>query len=143
MSAIRTFEDLKVWQKGCQLYKEIFDVTKRSAFNQDFDLRRQLRKSAGSIPDNIAEGYEREGNREYRQFLSIAKGSAGELRSQIKRAYIVEFISTEEIQDLKAKAEEISRMLKGLMNYISTSEIKGSKFMEPEPNYGHDETFKP
>ncbi|MFY0673845.1 MAG: four helix bundle protein [Bacteroidia bacterium] len=143
MSSVRSFEDLKVWQKGCQLYKEIFEITKRPEFNQDFDLRRQLRKSAGSIPDNIAEGYEREGNREYRQFLSISKGSAGELRSQIHRAYIVEFVSTIEMKDLKAKAEEVSRMLKCLMNYISNSEIKGSKFMEPEPNYGQRESFKP
>ncbi|MGB0428912.1 MAG: four helix bundle protein [Bacteroidia bacterium] len=143
MSTVRSFEDLKVWQKSCQLYKEIFDVTKRPSFNQDFDLRRQLRKSAGSIPDNIAEGYEREGNREYRQFLSISKGSAGELRTQIHRAYLVEFISKAEMTELKARAEEVSRMLKGLMNYISNSEIKGSKFMEPEANYGQRESFKP
>jgi len=143
MSKVRTFEDLKVWQYACQLYKEIFDVTKKASFNQDYDLRRQLRKSAGSIPDNIAEGYEREGNKEYRQFLSISKGSAGEFRSQIQRAYLVDLISEDEMKNLKAKAEEISRMLNGLMNYIAKSNFTGSKFMEPEVEYSISDSFEP
>ena len=78
---VKRFEDLIVWQKARILAKEVYILSKRKGIKEDFGLKDQILNSSGSIPDNIAEGFERNGNKEYKQFLSIAKGSAGELRS--------------------------------------------------------------
>lgn len=78
---INRFEDLEIWQEAREFCKFIFDITSSGPFNKDFRFRDQIRASSGSIMDNIAEGYERDGNKEFIQFLSIAKGSCGEARS--------------------------------------------------------------
>jgi len=77
------FEDLRVWKITRELAKSIYGVTRASVMSRDYALKDQMRRSAISSMSNIAEGYERDGNRELRQFLSIAKGSIGELRSQL------------------------------------------------------------
>jgi len=128
MAKIEKFEDLEVWQLARELCKIVYSLTKKNPFCKDFELVRQIRKSSGSIMDNIAEGYERDGNKEFIQFLSISKSSCGEVRSQSYRALDQSYISKEEFEELYNKASSISKMLSGFINYLRKSEINGIKY---------------
>ncbi|MBN8701532.1 MAG: four helix bundle protein [Bacteroidetes bacterium] len=136
MATIERFEDLKVWQKARQLNKEIYKVSNTGAFSKDFGLRDQIRRSSISIVSNIAEGYERNGTKEFNQFLSIAKASAAELRAQLYVSFDLEYISEQEFNTLISIVLEVSKMLSGLMSYLQTTEIKGNKFKESAELYG-------
>lgn len=128
MAKIEKFEDLEVWKEARELCKIVYSLTKKPVFSKDFDLVRQIRRSSGSIMDNIAEGFERDGKKEFIQYLSIAKGSAGEVRSQSYRAFDQNYISKEEFNELYEKANDISKMLSGFINYLKNSELKGIKY---------------
>ena len=97
---IERFEDLEIWQEARDLCKFVFSITLSDAFKKDFKFRDQIRASSGSIMDNIAEGFERGGNKEFIQFLYIAKGSCGETRSQSYRAFDFQYLSNEEYPGL-------------------------------------------
>jgi four helix bundle protein len=128
MATWRNFEELKVWQKVRKLCQKIYDVTNRAPFSTDYRFRDQYRASSGSIMDNIAEGFERGGTKEFIQFVGYSKGSAGEVRSQTYRAFDVKHITEEEFNDIFAEVIEISKMLNGLTAYLKETEIKGIKF---------------
>ncbi len=128
MSTIQKFEDMEVWQKARQLCNESYPLTLKGTFERDFKLRDQINGSSGSVMDNIAEGYERDGKLELRQFLSISKGSCGEVRSQLYRALDRNHIAIEEFNRLKLQSEQISKQLKGFMAYLNNSEFKGAKY---------------
>lgn len=128
MSKVEKFEDLNVWQLARALCKEIQALTLKESFSKDFKLIGQIKGSSGSVMDNIAEGFERDGNKEFIQFLSISKGSCGEARSQLYRAIDCGYISQEEFDVTYAKALECSKMLTGFIKYLKDSEIKGNKF---------------
>lgn len=128
MSKVERFEDLKVWQLARELCKEVHKLTLKDSFSRDFKLIGQIKSSSGSIMDNIAEGFERDGNKEFIQFLSISKGSCGETRSQLYRAIDNEYITQEEFDLAYDKTLECSKMLKGFMTYLKASELKGNKF---------------
>jgi four helix bundle protein len=127
MAKIERFEDMEVWQKARNLCKEIYSITNKG-FEKDFKLRDQINGSSGSIMDNISEGFERNGKLEFRQFLSIAKGSCGEVRSQLYRALDRNYINSEEFEKLRFQSEEISKQLKGFITYLNASEFKGEKY---------------
>jgi four helix bundle protein len=133
---IHCFEDLKVWQKARALNVKVYQLTLDETFSKDFGLKNQIRNASVSISSNIAEGFERNGNKEFSQFLSIAKGSAGEVRSQLYLAKDLEYIPEENFQTLVDDLTEISKMLNGLIRYLKETELKGSKFMEEEVTYG-------
>lgn len=97
---VRCFEELEVWQEARELCKLVRDITGKGEFARDFGLKNQMRNSSGSIMDCIVEGFERGGNREFAQFLSIAKGSCGETRSQSYRAFDYRYIEEEELKEL-------------------------------------------
>lgn len=128
MATFTTFEQKGAWQKARQLVKELYRVTGQGAFARDYDLRNQIRRASVSIMSNIAEGFERSGTGEFNQFLSTAKGSAGEVRSQLYVALDQEYISHPVFESLCMQATEISRMIGGLMTYLKTSGIRGTKF---------------
>jgi S23 ribosomal protein. len=128
---IEKFEDLEIWQEARSLCKIIFEITRKDPFNKDFKLRDQIRTSSGSIMDNTAEGFERGGNKEFIQFLSIAKGSCGECRSQSYRAFDYEYISDEVLNDLIIRTNQLSRKISSLMSYLKNSTITGPKYKKP------------
>lgn len=128
MSTIHCFEDILAWKKARILCKKIYDFTRKNSFSKDFKLVDQIKGSSGSAMDNIAEGFERGGNKEFIQFLYISKGSAGETRSQLYRALDNEYISQPEFQQAYDLAMEVSRLLSGFINHLKNSEIKGEKF---------------
>jgi len=107
--AVERFEDLEIWQEARALSKVIFQLSKRTPFKNDFKLKNQIKGSSGSTMDNIAEGFERNGRKEFLQFLSIAKGSCGETRSQSYRAFDYEYITRDELNDLVNECTKLSK----------------------------------
>ena len=128
MATIKRFEDLEVWKKARILANDAYEIICSGTLQKDFKLRDQMNDSSGSIMDNIAEGFERSSKLEFINFLSIAKGSAGELRSQLYRTLDRKHITQEKFKELFDKTEEIGKMLGGFIDYLNKSEIKGTKF---------------
>lgn len=119
---------MELWKKSRELAKDIFELINEAKPAKDYKLRDQMNSSSGSIMDNIAEGFERGGKLEFINFLSIAKGSAGELRSQLYRTFDREYITQERFEVLVSKTEEVGKMLGGFIEYLKKSEMRGSKF---------------
>ena len=128
MASYKRFEDLPIWQKARSFSKRIFEITLEDKFSKEFRMCSQIRAASGSIMDNIAEGFERNGNGEFKQFLYIAKGSCGETRSQIYRAFDYGFISEKQFEEMKSLSEEISKSINSFIDYLNNTEIKGTKF---------------
>jgi four helix bundle protein len=128
MATFNRFEDIMAWQKARVLCKIINSFTQKEVFSKDFKLISQIKSSSGSAMDNIAEGFERGGNKEFSQFLSISKGSAGETRSQLYRALDNEYITENEFQEAYNLADEVGKLTGALMNHLKSSELRGNKF---------------
>jgi four helix bundle protein len=126
---IKHFEDLEIWQEARDLAKFVFEISRQDGFSEDFRFRGQFRSSSGSIMDNIAEGFERDGNKEFIQFLSIAKGSCGETRSQSYRAFDCNYISQEQLNDLLDRTIKLSNRIGSFMKYLRHSNLIGSKYI--------------
>jgi four helix bundle protein len=124
---VRDFEDLDVFQKARELVSQIYTVTGQGKFSKDFGLVDQMRRAGVSIVSNIAEGFERGGNPELIQFLYIAKGSCGELRSQLMVALDQGYLTKETYHRLVDVARHVSIMLKNLAAYLKKSDYKGPK----------------
>ena len=118
---IECFEDLFTWQKGIELVKEIYLITEKKELKTDYGLKDQLRRAAVSIPTNIAEGFERRSSKEYLNFLNIAKGSSGEVRSLLYVALEVGYIDKLEHQLLREKAKFISSSIANQMKAINNA----------------------
>jgi four helix bundle protein len=118
---IETFEDLQVWQRGIELVKQVYLLTKEGELRKDFGLRDQLRRASVSVPTNIAEGFERYSRKEYVQFLNIAKGSAGEVRSLIRVAFEVGYLDKSKYEKFYSHAMELSRMLSAQIQTLNKS----------------------
>ncbi|MCD0466225.1 four helix bundle protein [Flavobacterium sp. ENC] len=128
MGKIQKFEDLEIWKLARLICQQIEFLIQNTNLKTNYSLKDQIDRSSGSIMDNIAEGFERNGNREFIQFLSIAKGSAGEVKSQSYRAFDKNLISEEQHLKLNETVELVKNKIGAMMNYLNNCEIKGLKF---------------
>ena len=108
---IRSFEDLFVWQLAIELVKKIYLLTNTGFLKNDFALKDQFRRASISIPTNVAEGFERRSRKEYLNFLNIAKGSAGELRSLLRVAFEIGYLDNPDYEQLRETAARVSACL--------------------------------
>ena len=120
MGSFEKFEDMQVWQKSRELTKKIYILSNQGLFRRDFSLRDQIRKACISIMSNIAEGNERKTDKSFANFLSIAKGSASEVRSQLYIALDQGYINKTDFGDALILTNEIGKMLNSLINYLQT-----------------------
>ncbi len=128
MASIERFEDIEAGQNARRLTSAIYTATKAGEFGRDFGLRDPIRRASVSVMSNIAEGFERGGDREFLQFLSQAKGSAGEVRSQLYAALDAGYIDQTQFETLYSSASTCSRHIAGFMRYLEQSPLKGSKY---------------
>ena len=140
------FEETKIWQESRKLVNSIYlAIQSSTAFSQDYALGNQIKRAAISIPSNIAEGFERSTNKELIHFLFIAKGSAGEVRTQLWLASDLNYLNKKELDALIDKVKTISKMIQGMINYLQKSEMKGTKYHnelgEPEAEFQGLEHF--
>ena len=125
---MKSFEDLDIWKQARQLVQEIYRLTKTEKFSRDFDLRHPIQEATVSIMSNIAEGFERGGNQEFIQFLYIAKGSCGEVRSQLYVALDQGYIPESQSHEMITSFRRLSGMIGNLIAYLRRSGMKGEKF---------------
>jgi four helix bundle protein len=130
MARIEKFEDIEAWKLARRATNLVYDATCGEKFSRDFALVNQMRRASISILSNIAEGFERQGNKEFLQFLSVAKGSCGEVRSQLYIALDRNYINQEMFSNVSTVLLETSRTISGFMKYLQSAELKGSKFRQ-------------
>jgi len=121
MATFKRFEDMDAWKRACRLAVEVYQLTNQSELQKDWGLRDQVRRSAISISSNIAEGFERNSNAEFKRFLLIAKGSCGELRSQLYILKALDLLEKKGISRLITECTEISSMLQRLIRHLKSS----------------------
>ncbi len=125
---IEKFEDLEVWKLARELTGKVYRITSEGLFAKDYGLKDQIRRAAVSVMSNISEGYERGGNRELIQFLSIAKGSSGEVRCQLYIAMDQNYIADEKSRELINNFQKLSIMINNFIEYLKGSKYKGRKY---------------
>lgn len=128
MGKIEQFEDLEIWQLAREICDDIQSISDNSGLRKDYKLYSQIDGSSGSAMDNIAEGFERGGNKEFHQFLSISKGSIGETRSQMYRVLDRKYCDPATFELIRNKCLTLSKRTKAFMKYLKASELKGNKF---------------
>ena len=119
MATIERFEDIKAWQAARELVSAVYRVSGRGKFWKDFGLRDQIQRASVSVMANIAEGFERGSDKEFHRFLYIAKGSAGEVRSHLFVALDLGYVTSDEFDNLRAKAEDVAKTISGFITYLA------------------------
>jgi four helix bundle protein len=125
MATYESFEELEVWKLAMDLCTEVYSITNQDAFSKDFGLKDQIRRSSVSVPSNIAEGHERDSKNQFIYFLTIAKGSCGELKTQLMIARNLKYIDEKTYLQLANKSTVIGKQLGGFINYLKS--FKGKK----------------
>lgn len=128
MATISCFEDMEIWQLARLQANELYGIYTTGTFARDFELRNQINASSGSVMDNIAEGFERSGNKEFFNFLVIAKGSNGEVRSQLYRAFDRDHITKEIFEGKLEKNKTLSSKITAFLKYLKSSDRKGFRY---------------
>ncbi len=125
MATYESFEELEVWKLAMDLCTEVYSITNKDAFSKDFGLKDQIRRCSVSVPSNIAEGHERDSKNQFIYFLTIAKGSCGELKTQLMIARNLKYIDENTYLQLANKSTLIGKQLGGFINYLKS--FKGKK----------------
>lgn len=125
MATIGNFENIEFWRTSMDLCTEVYKITNSDTFSRDFGLKDQIRRASVSIPSNISEGYERDSKNQFLYFLSIAKGSCGEVRTQLRIAYNLNYLNELDFQSLNLICESTSKQLSGFIKYLR--DFKGTK----------------
>lgn len=128
MATIKRFEDLEIWKEARIIENKIFKLLHQEKLSTDFALRNQMNNSSGSIMDNIAEGFGRASRLEFINFLSIAKGSAVELQSQLYRCLDRQYFEQKKFDDIYLLIDILCKKISSMMNYLNQTEHKGQKF---------------
>lgn len=125
---VNRFEDLQIWQLARELCKYVFDITSNDIFKNDYKLKNQIRGSSGSVMDNIAEGFDWGGKKEFIQFLYFSKGSCSEPRSQSYRCFDSKYITVKQHDELLQRTDTLSKKTYSLIKYLKSSDMKGEKY---------------
>ena len=128
MATIHNFEDLDIWKMARIFCQHVFDLVNSTELKNDYRLKDQINGSSGSIMDNIAEGFERNGKKEFRQFLIIAKASCGESRSQLYRAFDRNYINEMAFDELKEETIILGKKIGAFIKYLNQTEFEGTKY---------------
>ncbi len=128
MATFKSFEEIEAWQEARVLTREIYTLSRTGNFARDFGLRDQICRASVSIVSNIAEGFERDGAGEFAQFLSVAKGSTGEVRAQLYIALDQDYIDPATFNRLQSQTKSISRKLSALIKYLRKTSYRGTKY---------------
>lgn len=128
MGKIKRFEDLEAWKKARELTDAIHEISSREPFRKNYVLRDQIRRASISVMANVSEGFERDGDKEFIQFLAMSKGSCGEVRSHLYVALDQGYITQGEFDEISEKSEKTSKIIYGLMTYLKKTNMKGKKF---------------
>ena len=130
MATVHRFEDLEIWQLARKLYQRISKLAEKIKKNHDYRFADQMKAAAGSIMDNIAEGFERNSRLEFLNSLSISKGESGELKSQLYRATDDSYLDKDEFDELYEDTDKVSKKIANFVKYLNSSNIKGLKFKD-------------
>lgn len=143
MATITRFEDLEIWKLAYQQCKDFDLLAEQSPLGKNFELRNQMDASSGSVMDNIAEGFERSGNNEFKNFLLIAKGSNGEFRSQLYRCINRKHITQWQFDDLCSKNLTLGNKIMAFVSYLQNSAFKGQRYKKDESQQPQTSNIKP
>ena len=124
MANINNFEELQSWQKARELCAYVFELTNKESFKREFSLKDQIKRSSGSVMDNIAEGFDRISTKDFRRFLFFSKGSCSEVKSQLYRALDQDYITKEEFEKCFNLAVECNKLIGGFINYLEKYDTK-------------------
>ena len=133
MAKVQKFEELKIWQVAREVAKRVYALTRCGEFAKDFGLKDQIQRAAVSIGSNIAEGFERDSNSELMKFLCYAKGSAGEVRSQLQTAQDVGYVTEEDFAELCELLTSESRMISRFQSSLRQSQVTGRYYKDDDP----------
>ena len=132
MATVHRFEDLEIWQLARKLYQRISKLAEKIKKNHDYRFADEMKAAAGSIMDNIAEGFERNSRLEFLNSLSISKGESGELKSQLYRATDDSYLDKDEFDELYEDTDKVSKKIANFIKYLNGTQIKGLKFKNME-----------
>jgi len=130
MSKIERFEDIVAWKRARELTQAVYSCSKSGQFAKDFGLKDQVQRASVSTMANIAEGFERGGDKEFIQFLSNSKGSCGEVKSHLYVALDQQYVTQVQFNQLYERADEIGRLIAGFMAYLQQSDLRGRKYRD-------------